>query len=93
MPENELAALVVITVYYSVSKSKLIEQLCQSIWGLNSVNQDIPKIIGWFNLGTIRNTTATGVVPGANYTKRVAICEETTVDLSVSLTCKGLTYH
>ena len=53
----------------------------------------MPKITGWFNLGTTRNSTATGVVPRENYTKRMEIFDEITLDLSASLTCKGLAHH
>ena len=62
------------------------------MWGLNFANQDMPKITGWFNLGTTQNSTATGVVPGANYIKKMAICKEIMLDLSASLTCKGLAH-
>ena len=93
MPENESAACGAITVCCSSSKSNRTEWLCQSIWGLNYANQDMPKITGWFNLGTTRNSTATGVVPGANCTKRMAIYDEITLDLSASLTCKGLAHR
>ena len=81
------------SMLFMSSKSNWTEWLCQSIWGLNSANQDMPKITGWFNLGTTRNSTATGVVPGANYTKRMAICDEITLDLSASLTCRGLAHR
>ena len=70
--------------------TQLTEYLCQSIWGLNSANQDMLNITGWFNLGTTQNSIATGVVPGTNYIKRMAICEKKILDLSTSLTCKGL---
>ena len=53
----------------------------------------MPRIIGWFNLGSTRNSTATRVVPGANYTKIMAIYEEKTQDLSVTLTCKGVAHR
>ena len=93
MLENESTVHAAITVCCLASKSKLTEWLCQSIWGLNSANQDIPKITGWFNLGTTRNSTATGVVLGTNYTKKMAICDKITLDLLVSLTYRGLAHR
>ena len=53
----------------------------------------MPKITGWFNLGTTQNWTATGVVPVTNYIKRMAICGDVIIYLSASLTCKGLAHH
>ena len=90
MPENELAVGVAITVYCLSFKFKLTEWLYQSIRGLCFANQNIPKITGLFNLGTTQNLTATGVVSGENYIKKMAIFQEITLDLLESLTCKGL---
>ena len=53
----------------------------------------MPKITGWFKLGTTLNSTATGEVPGASYTRIEAIYDEITVDLSASLTYKGLAHR
>ena len=53
----------------------------------------MPKITGWLNLGTTQNSSATGVVPGENYTKLMAIFDEITLDLSASLTCRGLAHR
>ena len=60
---------------------------------MSSENQDMPKITGWFNLEITQNSTATGLVPGENCTKNMAIYEEITLDLCENLTCKGLAYH
>ena len=93
MPENESTAHIAIIVYFSASKSKLIEWLYQSIWGLNSANQDMSKITGWFNLKTIQYLTAIGVVSGANYTKIIAIYKEIKLNLLEILICKGLAHN
>ena len=60
---------------------------------MNSAKQDMPKITGWFNWGISWNPKATGVVSGANYTKRMATCEDIIVDLSETLTCKSVAHH
>ena len=55
MPGNEYAESIAITIWHSTYKYKVVEWLYQSIWGLNSANQDILKITGWFSLGTTQN--------------------------------------
>ena len=93
MPETELAAYEAIILCCFSSKSKRVEWLCQPNWGLNSANQEVPKTTGWFNLETTRNSTATGEVPGANYTNRMAKCKQITLNLSAGLTSKGLAHR
>ena len=66
---------------------------CQSIWGLNSTNQDMPKTTGWVSLRSTQNSTDTGVVVGANSIKSVANYKEIILDFPESLTCKDLAHR
>ena len=69
MPKKESVGYVEIIVCYSTYKSNWTKSLLQSIWEWNYANQDMPKITGWFNLGTTQNSTIAGVVPGADHKK------------------------
>ena len=59
---------------------------------LNTENQDMLKITSWFGLETTPELTDTRILCGKKNTKSVVICHKIKVDLSASLTCKGLAH-